>query len=139
MKKITSVLFALGLSIFLGTSAQAANDDAAVVERIKAVGSVCIEGDTSCGGAAPVAAASGGTRTGEEIYNGKCAGCHATGAAGAPKYGTSDWAERGSKGLGALLESAINGLNAMPPRGLCADCSDKELRNAIKYMVESAK
>jgi len=138
VKKITSVLFALGLSIFLGTSAQAVNDDAAVVERIKAVGSVCIEGDTTCGGA-PVAAASSGSRSAEEVYNTKCAGCHATGAAGAPKYGTSDWAERGAKGLGALMENAINGINAMPPRGLCADCSDKEIRDAIKYMVKSAK
>ncbi|MFW1678265.1 c-type cytochrome [Pontibacter sp. JAM-7] len=139
MKKITSVLFALGLSVFLGTSAQAANDDAAVIERIKPVGSVCIEGDSSCGGAAAAPAATGGSRSGEEVYNTKCAACHATGAAGAPKYATSDWAERGAKGLGTLMENAINGLNAMPPRGLCADCSDKEIRNAIKHMVNSAK
>lgn len=138
MKKITSALFALGLGIALSTSVQAATDEA-VAERIKPVGSVCIEGDDSCGGAAAPAASAGGTRSGDEVYTSKCAGCHATGAAGAPKYGTSEWADRAAQGMDSLLANAINGIKAMPPRGLCADCSDEELQGAIQHMLDSAK
>ena len=137
MKKITSALFALGLGIALSTSVQAATDEA-VAERIKPVGSVCIEGDESCGGAAAPASA-GGTRAGDEVYTSKCAGCHATGAAGAPKYGTSEWADRAAQGMESLLANAISGIKAMPPRGLCADCSDEELQGAIQHMIDSAK
>lgn len=139
MKKITSALVALGMGIALSASVQANTSDEAVVERIKAVGSVCIEGDDSCGGAAPVAAAGGAARSGEEVYNTKCAACHATGAAGAPKYGTPEWADRGTKGIDTLLSNAINGINAMPPRGLCADCSDDELKASIEHMLAGSK
>jgi cytochrome c5 len=38
-----------------------------------------------------------------------------------------------------LLHSAINGKNAMPPRGTCATCSDDELKAAIEYMVSQSK
>lgn len=138
MKKITSALFALGLGIALSTSVQAATDEA-VAERIKPVGSVCIEGDESCGGAAAAPASAGGTRAGDEVYTSKCAGCHATGAAGAPKYGTSEWADRAAQGMESLLANAISGIKAMPPRGLCADCSDEELQGAIQHMLDSAK
>ncbi|WP_067869781.1 c-type cytochrome [Neptuniibacter marinus] len=139
MKKITSALVALGLGVALSTSVQAtSNSDEAVAERIKAVGSVCIEGDDSCGGAAAVAAPVA-ARSGEKVYATKCAACHDAGVAGAPKFGTSEWADRGAKGIDALLASAINGLNAMPPRGLCADCSDDELKGAIQHMMDSAQ
>ncbi|MAY41909.1 MULTISPECIES: c-type cytochrome [unclassified Neptuniibacter] len=139
MKKITSALVALGLGIALSASVQATSNDEAVAERIKAVGSVCIEGDDSCGGAAAAPVAAGGTRSSEEIYTSKCAGCHATGAAGAPKYGTPEWADRGAKGMESLLASAISGVGAMPPRGLCMDCSDEELQGAIQHMLDSSK
>ncbi|WP_415902560.1 c-type cytochrome [Neptuniibacter sp. QD29_5] len=138
MKKITSALVALGLGVALSASVQATSNDEAVIERIKAVGSVCIEGDDTCGGA-PAAAPAGGSRTAEEVYNAACAGCHATGAAGAPKYGTADWADRAGKGMETLLANAINGINAMPPRGMCRDCSDEDLQNAIQHMLDSAK
>lgn len=140
MKKITSALAALGLGLALSASVQATSNDEAVVERIKAVGSVCIEGDDSCGGAAaPAAAAGGAARTPEEVYNTKCAACHATGAAGAPKYGTPDWADRGAKGIDTLLSNAINGIGGMPPRGLCMDCSDDDLKGAIQHMLDGSK
>lgn len=139
MKKITSALVALGLGAALSASVQATSNDEAVIERIKAVGSVCIEGDDTCGGAPAAAPAGGGARTAEEVYTASCAGCHTTGAAGAPKYGTADWTDRAGKGMETLLANAINGLNAMPPRGLCADCSDEDLENVIQYMIDSAK
>ena len=37
-------------------------------------------------------------------------------------------------GLDGLLAKAITGLNAMPPKGTCADCSDDELKGAIEKM-----
>jgi cytochrome c5 len=86
---------------------------------------------------APVATAA---RSGEEVYNAQCAMCHATGAAGAPKFGNAaEWGPRAATGIDALMQSALNGKNAMPPRGLCATCSDDELQAAVEYMVNNSK
>jgi cytochrome c5 len=41
-----------------------------------------------------------------------------------------------SKGVDGLLATAISGLNAMPPKGTCAACSDEELKVAIEYMLK---
>ncbi|WP_372738873.1 cytochrome c5 family protein [Neptunomonas sp.] len=135
--KIASVLSILGLSVALSTSVGANTSDDKIAERIKPLGNVCVEGDDSCGGATAVAAA-GGARSGEEVYNASCAACHSIGVAGAPKFGTSEWADRGAKGIDALLKTAISGINAMPPRGTCAACSDDELQASIQYMMDSA-
>lgn len=71
----------------------------------------------------------------EDKYNKTCAACHNTGAAGAPKKGDkAAWAPRLKKGEAAMLKSVKNGLNAMPPKGLCMDCSDAEFKALIKYM-----
>ena len=68
-------------------------------------------------------------------YNKSCAVCHAQGVAGAPKIGDAEaWAPRLDKGMEALLASVKNGLNAMPPRGMCFDCSDEEYMELITYM-----
>lgn len=109
-------------------------------ERIKPVGEVCISGE-DCGDiAAPVAAAAAGPRSGEDIYKTTCFGCHGTGAAGAPKLGDSAaWSARTSKGLDAVISNAINGINAMPPRGTCASCSDDDIAAAVNYMVDNSK
>lgn len=79
-------------------------------------------------------------RTGEEIYNTKCSVCHAAGIAGAPKFGdAAAWAPRAEKGIDALLATALTGINAMPPKGTCMDCSDAELKASIQYMLDNAK
>lgn len=79
-------------------------------------------------------------RTGEEVYNTKCAVCHASGAAGAPKMGdAAAWAPRAALGTDALLATAKTGKNAMPPKGLCMDCNDAELKGAIEHMVNNSK
>mgnify|MGYP002064141195 CR=1 FL=1 len=68
-----------------------------------------------------------------------CAACHASGVAGAPKFGDQGaWGARASKGVDALLSSVINGLNAMPPKGTCATCSDAELKAAIEHMLSQS-
>lgn len=137
--KAVKALCALGLGFALASSVQAATDNEAIAERIKPVGSVCVEGDDSCGGASAAPVAAGGARSGEDIYNGKCAACHGSGVLGAPKFGTSEMTERlDAKGMETLLNHAINGFNAMPPKGTCADCSDDEIKSAIEYMLSGS-
>ena len=101
-------------------------------ERIKPVAEVCVQGD-DCGG--PVVVASSGPRSGEEVFNGTCTSCHTVGIAGAPKKGdVAAWSKRLAKGFAETLAVAKKGLNAMPAKGLCMDCSDDELSAAIKFM-----
>ena len=68
-------------------------------------------------------------------YNKSCAMCHEQGVAGAPKTGdAAAWAPRVEKGMDVLLGSVKNGLNAMPPMGMCMDCTDDEFKGLITYM-----
>lgn len=78
---------------------------------------------------------------GQEVYLTFCFSCHAAGVAGAPRMGDAeDWAPRIAKGRDALLESTIEGIPpGMPPRGLCSDCSDQELADAIGYMIRQSQ
>lgn len=88
--------------------------------------------------AAPAAPAV--ARSGQEIYQASCFACHGTGAAGAPVVGdAAAWGPRAAKGIDGLMNSALNGLNAMPPRGTCGNCSDDDLKAAVEYMVENSK
>ena len=108
--------------------------------RLRPVGEVCLEGDSSCGGAA--ASASAVARSGEEVYNAACMACHSTGAAGAPKLGDiADWADRIAKGPDALYDSGINGLagTGMIAKGGCMSCSDEEVSAAVDYMVAGSQ
>lgn len=75
-------------------------------------------------------------------YKATCQSCHATGAAGAPKLGDkAAWAPRIAKGIDALLQSSIKGIpgTAMMPKGMCAACSDDDLKAAVEYMVSQSK
>ncbi|MFD1558576.1 c-type cytochrome [Paraburkholderia silviterrae] len=78
-------------------------------------------------------------KTGEQVYQAVCAACHASGAAGAPKFGNSgDWAPRISQGFDTLWKTALSGKGAMPPRGGTSpdDYSDYEIGRAIVYMAD---
>ncbi|UZE96514.1 c-type cytochrome [Alkalimarinus alittae] len=141
MNKVMRALAVFGLGAVLAGSVQAATDEDAILDRIKPIGDVCVEGQ-DCGSAAAAApeAATGGARSGEDVYNASCFACHGTGAAGAPMLGNaSHWGPRAEQGMDTLLSHAINGLNAMPPRGTCASCSDDEIAAAVEYMVEGSK
>ncbi|MGH8494455.1 MAG: c-type cytochrome [Moraxellaceae bacterium] len=71
----------------------------------------------------------------QDKYNKSCGACHNTGAAGAPKKGDkAAWAARSKQGEAALLGHVKNGFKAMPPKGLCMDCSDADFKALIKYM-----
>ena len=99
---------------------------AEIADRIKPVGEVCIEGDTSCASAS-AAAAGGEPRSGKEVYDASCNACHGTGAAGAPKLGDkAGWASRIA--AGKLYDNAIKGVGGMPAMGLCMTCSEDEVK-----------
>ncbi len=119
----------------------AAGDDA-IRDRIKPVGQVCVEGDACASETTAVVAASASAepRSGDEIYNTKCAACHGTGAAGAPIKGNLEhWAPRIAQGMDTLLAHALDGFNAMPAKGACMDCSDDEIKAAVDVMVSASQ
>lgn len=120
---------------------------AAVKARIKPVGGVCVQGE-DCKpaglGFTPLAGASTGPRTGEQVYNAVCTACHASGVAGAPKIGSKgDWGPRIAQGEKLLISHAVAGFTGkkgtMPAKGGCASCSDEEIANAVKYMASKSK
>ncbi len=116
------------------------NSEHSIVDRISKVGSLCVEGQECKAPVAAAAPVASGPRSGADVYTASCSACHGTGAAGAPKMGdTAAWAPRTAKGLDTLLTNAINGINGMPPRGLCMDCSDDELKEAVEHMVNGSK
>ena len=70
-------------------------------------------------------------------YNAACISCHNPGIGGTPRLGDVDaWQPRLAKGRAVLLDSTINGLNAMPPKGMCWRCSDEDLGHAVDFMLE---
>jgi cytochrome c5 len=74
-------------------------------------------------------------RDAAELYAKTCTICHETGAANAPKRGdAAAWKPRLEKGEEALMASIHNGLNAMPPKGMCFDCTDEEFKALLDYM-----
>jgi len=77
---------------------------------------------------------------GKATYDATCQLCHAAGVAGAPKVGDKEaWAPRIAQGMDTLLQHATNGLNAMPPKGTCATCTDEDLKAAIEYMTSQSQ
>jgi len=79
---------------------------------------------------------------GAATYKTVCQSCHATGAANAPKLGDkAAWAPRIAKGMDALLQSSIKGIpgTAMMAKGMCAACSNDDLKAAVEYMVSQSK
>lgn len=139
MNLIKKILVAQAAAVMMWAGAVQAGSDDAVAARLKPVGEVCVQGaECAAAGtaAAPVAVAAS-ARSAEEVINKACNACHAVGVAGAPIIGDSaDWTARSSAvgGLNGLLATAKAGKGAMPPMGLCADCSDDELMSAIKSM-----
>jgi cytochrome c5 len=124
----------------------------AIIERLKPVGEVCVEGadcktQTTTTAEKPVANTEASTQALDsstsvaDNYNKSCATCHAAGVAGAPKLGSGeDWSARIAKGKDVLYQSAIDGLPpAMPAKGMCFACSDDDLRALVDYMIESSQ
>jgi cytochrome c5 len=107
------------------TAAGSGNPEKAIAERIQKVGMVEIRD------------ANRPLRPGEEVYKGQCAACHATGAAGAPKFGDAAvWGLRIKTGFDALVQSALKGKNAMAPQG-GGEFNDTEIARAVAYMANA--
>tara|TARA_B110000879_G_C11053362_1_gene463739 strand:- start:253 stop:582 length:330 start_codon:yes stop_codon:yes gene_type:complete len=69
---------------------------------------------------------------GEEVYEAKCAACHAEGKAGAPKLDEHTyWQPRLEKGVDALFHNVMNSEH----HASCFKCSHREVKEAIKYMA----
>lgn len=103
---------------------------ARVLERVQPVGEVQLT---------EVSAGPRVHKSGEEVVNGICAACHASGAMGAPKIGDkSGWAPRLSQGYDTLVKHATEGIRMMPARGGNPDLSDTEVARAVAYMANTA-
>ncbi len=78
-------------------------------------------------------------QAGKKIYQHFCSTCHARDPRielNAPKIGLKkDWNPRMQKGLEGLLTVTQAGLNQMPPRGGCFECTDDQLKAAIRFML----
>jgi cytochrome c5 len=77
-------------------------------------------------------------KSGEDVFKARCAACHASGAAGAPKFGDSGaWGPRIKSGFETLLNSALKGKNGMAPQS-GGDLSDFEIARGVVYMVNNS-
>jgi len=140
--KLLKIMSIFVVSAVFGLAAQAQSDKqrSAIEARIKPAGEVCLQGDSSCGGAAVVAG--GAPRSGDAVYNAACVACHSSGAAGAPIVGDANaWAARIAKGRDVLHDVGINGLagTGMIAKGGCMNCSDEEIIAAVDYMIDNSK
>lgn len=130
------------LAIVSGFGATAAiaippGTDDEIRARLEPFGTLCRSGD-ECGSTGPAVAS--GPQSGEEVYNQYCFACHAAGVGGAPLFADAgQWTPRIDKGIEVLYSSTLNGINAMPAKGTCMNCSDDELKATVDYMVEAAQ
>ncbi len=109
-------------------------------DRLRPFGEVCRVGET-CGGVASASLSTGsGGLSGQQIYDQYCFACHATGVGDAPLFGILEqWQPRIDKGLEVLVATSLEGLKLMPPMGSCMSCSEDEMRDAVQYIIDSAK
>lgn len=77
-----------------------------------------------------------GDAKGQAIYNKHCVNCHASGAGGAPKYGSAaDWEPVIAQGKDLTYQNAIKGFHGMPAMGLCGECNDEDIKVTVDYML----
>ena len=78
-------------------------------------------------------------RSGKEIVESVCSACHGTGVLNAPKIGDkAAWQPRIAQGENVLLQHAIQGFKAMPPKGGNASLTEGDIKSAIAYMLDQA-
>lgn len=97
-----------------------------VAERIQKVGAVQFRDGAKA------------LRAGEDVYKAQCGACHASGAAGAPKFGDAgSWAPRIKNSFESLVTSALKGKGAMSAQG-GGEFNDLEIARAVAYMGNAA-
>ena len=134
-KTVLFIAFALTFAT-LGLGASEAKK--AIEKRIAPVGQVCVEGQDCAQEVNLVSSSLGEMRSGKEVYDTACTTCHAIALAGAPRFGDRlSWGERANEDLDKLVETVTNGLGGMPPMGMCMDCSQEELSDAVQYMLDA--
>ena len=76
---------------------------------------------------------------GETVYKLHCSVCHNLAVNGAPKLGDSMiWDPLIKSGINNLYNISIMGNASMPAKGGCSNCSTKDIKAAVDYMVKSA-
>ena len=151
-----ALLFTLcsGVVWLNSVNAQSAADNIRPVGQVCLAGQPCVGATGSNGSAAaneqaspavegaapadpaPVETAAADAFDAAGVYQLNCFACHGSDALGAPQPGdAAAWEERMAKGMDAVMENVINGVNAMPARGICMTCSDEELRAVVDYML----
>ena len=77
---------------------------------------------------------------GKQVYESTCAACHAAGVANAPKLGDKErWAPLIAEGMDKMVQIAIQGKGAMPPKGGRVDLPDEDIRATVAYMVSQSQ
>lgn len=122
------------------------------VERIAPVGAVYAgatgaASQAAASAAAAAAAASqvayGGTLDGSAIYGNLCAGCHTSGAGGAPKLEVAAWTARIAQGKDVLHQHAIEGYTGaagvMPAKGGNPALTNEQVVATVDWMVDNLK
>lgn len=93
--------------------------------------------------AAAAQVAYGGTLDGAVIYQNLCAGCHTSGAGGAPKLERAAWAPRIAQGNDTLHQHAIEGFTGaagvMPAKGGNPALTSEQVSATVDWMVENLK
>ena len=132
------------LLIFFPLSMHATIDDDRdkIQQRIQPIGSVRVEKNKepisgTVSTTAEIKQPDVPTPSGQAIYEKHCIVCHRDGIAGAPKFrDEASWRPRLTKSdINALVNIANKGINAMPAKGTCQECSDSDIKAAINYMV----
>ncbi len=126
---IIPVFLIIGLVYYVSTgtapAAGATNTEKATAQRIQKIGMVEIRD------------ANREMKTGEEVFKGQCSACHASGAAGSPKFGdAAAWAPRIKTGFDSLWNSALKGKGAMGAQG-GGDLTDYEVARGVVYMANA--
>jgi cytochrome c5 len=84
-------------------------------------------------------AAAAAAATGEEVYQRTCAACHASGTAGAPKFGDKQaWSKLIKESQATLTADGYVGIRAMPPKGGDPNLGLEDFAKAVAYMARAA-
>jgi len=121
-----------------------------IENRIAPVGAVYAGSTGAAAQAAAAAAAAaqaasqvayGGTLDGAVIYQNLCAGCHSSGAGGAPTLVRAQWAARLAQGTETLYRHSIEGFTGaagvMPPKGGNPALSVEQMHATVDWMVDN--
>ncbi len=136
--RITKIVILMSFSFFLMNASYA-------VESKTTVKSPAIKKATTTGfmqEMTEIRVHEGPDRSGKEVYEYRCKGCHGKNTQGAPMPDDKfEWSMRlRNKGMDTLLKHSMEGFNnyLMPPKGGCRNCNQKEVYAAVYYMMETS-